>query len=580
MTFKDEPFDFYELPYRHNERNYARYINQNKSIDFNKYHYYPYLISTPYQIGYEKTKNDYEVKVAILVKDKKTGNISLDFGAFDLKSLLRLNTFSKINNTGDITLFEQLDKKFSRLINEKEITISDTEQVEVLNLEQVASRFGILNKCNIHLEQEFKNLEYYLYKVHDKNILIPAMEVFKYFYLYDYQGNLKSHFISNILTPNGISSSYNHLNITGSHFDFEINGDYSISDRYKMLFFLTNPKRLSMYSNVYNTFKTQNKISAKIPRKELDLKVRGYEYLDKNLLLVLNIIKHDHDVKKEFPNNPTFNYTHAKSKFKEEDKGKRDKSKDIKKSKVTNDSLDFDDSQYGNDQLEYDDESKENFNLNIERNKIDVKINLNGTRAINEQRKQQGGKTINEDKGDAPLTSKSSIGSKDQAVSNTSEDSEIKKDEFKITINEVVKYIKENSDFKFIEHQNYIYPTVIDDSGKEKKTSFMFIDKKKKIKRKYDIVKVKYQSYILFIIELQTKLNGTTKSILTLIDNTHSLSIDVVNNRYIEEELIDFVNNRDRSWFTGKLNVNEGTYFTFKPSGSMKGYINKLKKFI
>ena len=580
MTFKDEPFEFYELPYRHNEKNYARYINQNKSIDFNKYHYYPYLVSTPYEIDYKKTRSDYEVKVAILIKDKKTSEISLDFETFDFKSLLRLNTFAKINETGDITLFEQLKKRFSKLINEKEIHISDTEQLEVLSLEEVANRFGILDKCDIHLKNEFKNLEYYLYIVDGKNILIPAMEILKYFYIYDYQGKLVSHFSNNVLTKQGIKSSCNYIDVIGNHYNFEIHGDYSSSDRYKILFFITNPKRHTMYSSVYDTFKRDRKISARIPRKELDLKIRGYDYKDKNLLLVLNIIKHDHSLEKDFPTKPTFHYTHAKSGSRENDEGKRDKSKDIKKSKASNDSMDFDDSKYGNNELEYDRETKDNFKFNIESNKIDVKVNLKGTIEKKEQRTQQGGKVISEDKGDAPITSKRSIGNQDHAVSNISEDLEEKKDDFKITINEVVKYIQDNSDFKFIEHKNYIYPIVITDSGKEKKTSFMFIDKKKKIKRKYDIVKVKYQSYILYIIELQTKLNGTTKSILTLIDNSDTLSIDFVNDRYIEEELIDFINNKDRSWFSGKLNMNESKFFTFKPSGSMQGYKNKLKRHI
>lgn len=578
MTFKDDPFKPYQLIYRHNVRNYARFLSKK---DHSKYLFFPYLISTPFKVNNLKTKNDYLIKVAILVKNKDTKEITIEFEEFDFKTLLYLNMYSKINKEGDVTLFEELNAKFSNSVSIQDIMINDTTEMEVLSLEDVSNRFGILCRCDINLHPDFKNLEFYLYKIEGQNVLIPAIEVMKYFYVYDWQGNLKSHFLNDILTPNGITSSYSGFKPVGHKYEFEINSNYSISDRYKILFFALHKKRLEMYSSIFNTYNMYHKISAKIPRDDVILKTRGFNYKDKNLLLVLNILKHDHDETKDFLTNLSFTYTHKNSKFHEEDKGLRDTEKDRHKTKVNNENMEFNDNLYGNTELIYDDETEDSYEVNIEKIAIDIKSNLHGLKEIEEQREQQGSKTIYGDSTeDIASTTKGDIGNQDNAVSESAEEPNELEEQFKITINEITQYIEDEAEFQLLDHKNFQYPTVFDDKGKRKKTAFMFIDKKKKIKRKYDIVKVKYKLYYLYIIELQPKLDGSTKSILTLVDSKDVTNITDINKEYVDKELCDFINQKDRSWFTGKLNLDENKFFTFKPSGTMKGYKNKLKKHI
>ncbi len=575
MIIKDDPFVPYNLPYRHNIRNYTRFIRDKGNHDENDY--FIYLVSTPYKQNHSKTNNDYSFDVAILVKNKKTGEISLKFETFDFKTILEINIFSKINKECDVTLFEETEKKFSKKIKELNIDINDTEKYEVLNLEEVASRFNILDKCEIYKYDKFKNLEFYLFDIDQKQLLIPAIEILKYFYLYDSQGNLKSHFCNDILTPQGIHKSLKNYKRVSNHYDIEISGDYSLSDRYKILFFLSNTKRLSMYSKIFDTYKKTKKIEALIPRKDVSLKVRAFDYEDKNLLLVLNLIGHDSNKSKEFPSDFSYNYTHTKSQAKEKDNGKRDSSKDIKKGEVNNSNLNFDDDYYGNKDLDYDDETKDDFKLNIEKIRSGARINLNGKKIIDKQKEQQGGKTISENLGEAPSTTKKNYGNKDKAVSDTTEEEE-KSNKLKITLNDIIVHSKEATDLIYKGQDSFIYPEVINDQGEVIKKGFMFTDKRKKIKRKYLIAKVIYDNKDLYIVELQPKLNGTTKSLLTII--LENQNINSIDEYFIKKELSEFIEDRDRSWFRGRLNLNDKHYFTYKHSGTLKGYIKKLTKHI
>ena len=576
MTHKDEAFEFYQLPYRHNIRNYARF-NNNTHIDYNINDYFVYLISIPISHNDHKTNNNYTIKAAILVKNKSTGELTLNFEEFDFKSILELNTFSRINSDGSTALFEEGEKKFSNKLREQELNIIDTEDFEILTLADVANRFNILNKVDIHKYDGFKNLEYYLYNINGKQVLIPATEILKYFYLFNYQNQTTSHFCSDILTPNGIMNSLNKPDIDSStnHYKFTINGDYSIKDRYKILFFITNQKRLSMYSNVFKTYKSKNKISASFPRKSVELKVRTFDYKDKNLLLVLNILKHDNNGDREFPYKFTYEYEHAKSKLKEKDKGKKDKSKDIHKKKCKNDDLNSDDSKYGNNELEYDEETQNNFKQNIEYIKVETEVKLDGKKVINDQREQKGGK-LNKEATDKniPKTTKGTSGNQENAVSEQNNEEEKDKKEFKVTINEIINHIKEEKDFNYIGYKNYIYPMVFNDQGKIKKAAFIFTDKKQKIRRKYNIALLKYKTLDVYIIELEPQLNGSTKSILSIL--LQGKNIDYINDSFIEKELVDFINSSNRSWLTGNISLNKINYFTLRHTGSISSFSDKL----
>lgn len=492
MKFENKEFIPYKFPYEHNYRNYAQFVISN-DIDFNKNNYYVYLVSNPLQFNYKKTNNNYYIFVAILVQNKETKEFSIKLEKFDFKSILQLNIFGKISPLGDVSLFENIDDKFNKLIYETKINILDTTQFEKLSLEQVVTRFDILKRAGIHKLNHFKDLEFYLYHVDGKKILIPAMEILKYFYLfnYTYQDEPKSHFCQDILTPIGILNSLNINKYDSSkkHYELEINGNYSENDIYKILFFITNKKRLQQYSNVENIYRKTNIISAVLPREDLRLIARVFDYKKIDLLLVLNIVTHNFDYIKDFPDNFTCEYRHPKSQFKEKDENKRNPSKDVKKKARKNTNLETNDDLYGNNELEYEEETLSTFKLNINCEKASDPINLNLTKIVDKQKKQQGGKKKKDysDLKDTPLTSKENKGNSDEAISKKEDSNEEENDSNKNYLNlvEILNHLKNNLDFKLIDEKTFKFPEVLNAKGEKIKRSFMFIDVKNQIRRKY-----------------------------------------------------------------------------------------------
>lgn len=580
MKFKDKDFTPYKFPYEHNYRNYAQFaLSQN----FEENDYYVYLISNPFQFNYKKTTNDYSISVGILVRNKKTKKVSTEIVNFDFKSILQLNIFGKIENKGDVSLFENYKEEFTKKIHETRINIPDTTECEILSLEDVVDRFGILKKANLYKEAHFKDLEYYLYTIDDRKILIPAMEVLKYFYLFNYtkQDEPKSSFCKDILTPNGIFNSLKSRAYCSikNHYELEISGNYSISDIYKILFFITNKKRLDLYSNIESVYKKTNKISALIPRKDTELIARVFKYKNLNVELVLNIISHDFNYEKEFPQSSTCDYKHAKSLFKEEDVNKRDSSKDRKKKLKKNKNLEVNDELYGNSDFEYEEETHTDFKLNINNEKASESIDLNINRVIDDQRKQQGSKNKKDysNISETPLTSKDNKGNSDEAVSINSEKNDEKDESNKnyLSLIEVLNRLKKNSNFEFKNIKTFKYPKVVDNKGEEIRRSIIFTDENKKIRRKYYIAELKYKSLKdIYLIELQPKTNGNQKSFLTIIKSAETL--ETINKKYISEELIDLATNGNRSWFSASVTLDESEYMLSNHRSKVSSFEDKL----
>lgn len=582
MKFENKEFIPYKFPYEHNYRNYAQFVI-SKDVDFDKNDYYVYLISNPFQFNYKKTNNNYYIFVAILVQNKETKKFSIKLEKFDFKSILQLNIFGKINPLGDVSLFENNDPKFNKLIYETKINISDTTQFEKLSLEQVVARFDILKRADIHKLNHFKDLEFYLYHLDGKKILIPAMEILKYFYLfnYTYQDEPKSHFCQDILTPNGILNSLNinKYDAIKRHYDLEINGNYSENDIYKILFFITNKRRLQQYSNVENMYRKTNVISAILPREDLKLTVRVFDYKKIDLLIILNIVTHDFNYMKDFPNNFTCEYRHPKSQFKEKNENKRDSSKDVKKKARKNTNLETNDELYGNNELEYEEETLSSFKLNINCEKASEPINLNLTKVIDKQKQQQGGKKKKDysDLKDAPLTPKEDKGNTDEAVSKKENTNEEESDSNKNDLNliEILNHLKNNIDFKYIDEKTFKFPEVLNKKGEKIKKSFMFIDEKNQIRRKYYIAKLQYKnSNDIYIIELQRRLNKEQKSFLII--NKNSETIDSLDRQFISKELVDLAKNGNRIWFSSNIELLEKEYFILMHRGNVSSFEEKL----
>ncbi|WP_123377945.1 hypothetical protein [Aliarcobacter butzleri] len=584
MRFENKEFIPYKFPYEHNYRNYVQFVISD-DIDFNKNNYYVYLVSNPLQFNYKKTNNNYYVFVAILVQNKETKEFSIKLEKFDFKSILQLNIFGKINPLGEVSLFENIDDRFDKLIYETKINISDTTQFEKLSLEQVAARFDILKRADIHKLNHFKDLEFYLYHVDGKKILIPAMEILKYFYLfnYTYQDEPKSHFCQDILTPIGILNSLN-INKYDSlkkHYELEINGNYSENDIYKILFFITNKKRLQQYSNVENIYRKTNIISAVLPREDLRLIARVFDYKKIDLLLVLNIVTHNFDYIKDFPDNFTCEYRHPKSQFKEKDENKRNPSKDVKKKARKNTNLETNDDLYGNNELEYEEETLSTFKLNINCEKASEPINLNLTKIVDKQKKQQGGKKKKDYSNlkDTPLTSKDNKGNSDEAISKKEDNNEEENDSNKNYLNliEILNHLKNNIDFQLVDEKTFKFPEVINSKGEKIKRSFMFIDVKNQIRRKYYIAKLQYKNVNdIYIIELQRRLNKEQKSFLIIKKNFET--IDSLDRQFISKELVDLAKNGNRVWFSSNIELRGNEYFTLMHRGDVKSFEEKLLK--
>lgn len=582
MKFEEKEILPYTFPC-HNYRNYIQSIKL-KNWDFDKNDYYVYLISNPIQSNFEKTINEYSIYVAILVRDKIRKTYSFIEERFDFKSILQLNIFERINDVGDTTPFENLKKEFNEVVYKTKINISDTTKCEILSLEQIVSRFNILKKADVYKLNYFKNLEFYLYHIDGKEFLIPAIEILKYFYLfnYSYQYEPKSHFCQDILTPNGILNALNFYNYDAikKHYDLEINGNYSENDLYKILFFLTNKKRLQLYSNVEKNYKKTNVISAMFPRKDLEFTARiiDFNYRKIDLYLVLNIVTHDFDYNKEFPQKFSCVFSHSKSQFPEENKGIRNSSKDIKKKIRKNIDLETNDKLYGNSKLEYEEETINNFKLNIVSEKASAIFKMDIKKKIIKQKEQKGARKKKDYSNleNTPLTTKENRGSTDCAIStvqiNDKNENELNKSY--LNINEILKYIKNSRDFIKLDEKLYKFPESTNNKGIEIKSSIMFLDIQKKIRREYCIVKIKYKNEKdIYIVELQKKDNEQ-KSILIILKN--DMEIEIINNKIIIDELIDLSKYGNRAWLLKNIFLNENEYFTLPHRGSAESFIDKL----
>lgn len=588
MYFEDIKFLLYKLPYEHHCVNYVNFINSN-DVDFEKNDYYVYLISNPIKVDYLKNSNDYAIDVAILVKNKKTKELSVKIERFDFKSILQLNIFTKINDAGDVSLFESINDDFNSKIYETKINILDSEKCEILSLEEVSKRFNILKQADIHKLVHFKDLEFYLYEYDSTKILIPAIEVLKYFYLYNFSKkcNLKSHFSKDILTPNGILNS---LNINSfdpikEHYELEINGNYGSDDIYKILFFISNKKRLSLYSNIFNQYMKSGIISAKIPMKNLEFTARVFHYKKQDIYLVLNIVTHDFskDILRKF----TCNYKHPKSKFKEENENKRDYSKDITKQIRTNNKLEVNDNLYGNYELEYAEETNIDFELNINFEEATSKpIDLNVKKVIDTQKKQQGGRVNidNTNLSETPLTTKDVYGNINEAVSRINNEKDDSKVDYenktlneKLNLVEIVNSLKEDEKFKLVEEKKFKFPILLN-KGKEIKRSFIYKDNKKEFKRSYYIIKFIYEEKKeIYIIELESKKDLKSQKPILVIIGSNRESIDFINQKFIRKELLSLINYSTRSWFSSNIGIDkEYYYFTYSHRGNGSTFKEKL----
>ncbi|MFW2600338.1 hypothetical protein [Aliarcobacter butzleri] len=587
MKHEDIKFLPYKLPYNHNYKNYVNFINSN-DVDFKKNDYYVYLISNPIKVDYSRSKNNYAIDVAILVQNKETKHLTIKKERFDFKSILQLNIFTKINDSGSVSLFESISNEFNSRIYETTIKIRDSEKCKILSLEQISKKFNILKKADINKLSYFKDLEFYFYGYKSKKILIPAIEILKYFYLYNFskESNLKSHFCKNILTPNGIKNSLNKNDFDPikQHYELELNGKYSSSDIYKILFFISNKKRLNLYSNVFNQYMKFGIISAKIPIKSLKFNARVLYYKEQDIYLVLNIVKHDfnRDIMQKF----TCSYSHPNSKFKEEDKNKRDSSKDINKQTRINTELEINDKLYGNFELEYDEQTISDLKSNINfEEAVSTPINLNVKKTIDTKKQQQGGKVITDNTNltETPLTTKDNYGNLDEAISiGNNEDNIVDyRDKIlneKLNLADIVKVLEEDTRFKFIDEKKFTLPILLNKNNQEIRRDFIYKDDKNKIKRSYYIIKFIYnKNKEVFIVELESKESLKCQKPILAIMGQNQKDISFINDEYIKKELTSLVNYSTRSWFSANIKIDKNyNYFTYAHKGNGNTFKEKL----
>jgi hypothetical protein len=282
---------------------------------------------------------------------------------------------------------------------------------------------------------------------------------------------------------------------------------------------------------------------------------------------------------KYFLDNFTCEYRHTKSQFKEKDENKRNPSKDVKKKARKNTNLETNDELYGNNELEYEEETLSTFKLNINCEKASDPINLNLTKIVDKQKKQQGGKKKKDysDLKNAPLTSKEDKGNSDEAISKKEGNNEEENDSNKNYLNliEILNHLKNNVDFKFIKEKTFKFPKVLNTKGEEVKKSFMFTDGKNQLRRKYYIAKLQYKNVNdIYIIELQRRLNKEQKSFLIIKKNSET--IDSLDRQYISKELVDLAKNGNRVWFSSNIELLENEYFILTHRGDVNFFEEKL----
>jgi len=501
---------------------FKNYLTDNEQ-DFNNIHI-PYFIGSPthiYKVSEHSKKNDALVPIVVLIKK---GDNSYHFKEvmFNWSSIDLLQTYSRINPSGQLEYLGNTEK-YSELFHEQEIEI-DIKNVKEITLEDIVLKHKYYRKLSTELLNKYKNENFFIFSANNKNYIVPAIEVVRYFYCFSDSDSLKQA----ALHPSGLGTLVKDVkkDPESNRYDFYLESISETADHKKAFYFHFNKNYLSKFNSIFYNYKKGDVINTSFPAentfkvicKTLKLPNSSHEtYLITRFVatdLFNNFFKN---------NNIDLHVFHPLRKKKEKKTGKRDPNKDRKRKVPKNRPRSFND-QLGTSaeiplQVVEDIPSKDYFPDNDWKAKIE----------ITGQRVDRGGRVVEvpvnvsesstqDGKGDKKGTvQKITTSSKQPHIENYPDPlySETNKD-----INNSVGLVQEFRLHGFMISSINVYD--FPDKSDIKKMVISYKDKEKKNKRQYIIIGLSKGDYQYVYLDVEAKKDK--KEILILKNQSEDMA--------------------------------------------------------
>lgn len=103
----------------------------------------------------------------------------------------------------------------------------------------------------------------------------------------------------------------------------------------------------------------------------------------------------------------------------------------------------------------------------------------------------------------------------------------------------------------------------------------MFVDKEKKIRRNYSIARFQNKDKEFYIVELEPRFDGQTKTLLVIFKNKEN--IKSIYEKYLIDELVEIVNSENKRWFTGSIAIDKSNYTNINHSKTLETFMKRIK---
>lgn len=302
--------------------------NNSKSIENNVH--LSYLIGSPIKLFKDNSfskKNDALLSLILLIKHQD-GTSSFDEIVFNWNSIDLLQTYAKIETSGQLSYLGNLEK-YEDMFREKKLKVNPND-IEELTLDDVIDRYHFYSKLTPSLRHKYQNEKFLLFSHESNNYIVPAVEIIRYFYCFSESDSLKQA----ILHPSGLKLLVNKCTrepVTNKY-DLYMETLCEIVDKKKILYFLHNEKYLQMFHSIYFNYMNKGYLTAHFPfEKTFEMVCKTLKFsTNSNTFLVTRIV--DSNMLNTFfkTNHIDLHVHHPLSKEREEKTGKRDPSKDRK----------------------------------------------------------------------------------------------------------------------------------------------------------------------------------------------------------------------------------------------------------
>ncbi|MCB5267740.1 MAG: hypothetical protein LHW46_06495 [Candidatus Cloacimonetes bacterium] len=309
--------------------NYLKDSGQN----FNDIHI-PYLICSPthiYKDSEFSKKNDALVPVIILVKKEDTA-YHFEEVVFSWNTIDLLQTYSRVHASGQLQYLGDTELYY-KLFDEEEIEVKINE-VKEITLPNVVENHKYYHRLPPNLLEKYRHEKFLMFSDGNKNYIVPAVEVVRYFYCLSESDSLKEA----VFHPSGLGSLVKEVvkYPKSNRQDLHLETICETVDHKKVFYFQNTEKYLRMFNSIFFNYKKDGVIKCQFPANEnfkVVCKTLKLPQSSKDTYLITRFVATDLFNGFLEKDDIDLHVFHPISKKKEDKTGKRDPKKD-KKTKV------------------------------------------------------------------------------------------------------------------------------------------------------------------------------------------------------------------------------------------------------